>query len=520
MFGSHKLTDQEMFEQYYQETLNGGALTYVGCLLQRASKKFPQSTALIFNDISITYPQLYERAVAISKIVQAHNVQPRDRVLLMMHNSIDFYAAYYGIMQTGAVVAPLNTFLREKELAHIIKDAQPTLIIASSELSELFSKTELPSLPPILTEHDIAVQGSAQEAAAFEPVRLGLDEMAALLYTSGTTGFPKGVMLSSNNIMNNILQAVARFRPEANERLFAVLPLFHSFAQNTCVWAPLVIGSTVIVVAKIDRREILRALKHKPTVFLGVPALFGLMCLLKTAPLDSVKLFASGGDALPDKIRVAFSLIYRRRICSGYGLTETSPVVAAFLEDELSHTDTVGCPLYKMECSLRDEQGKEVPAGEIGELCVKGPNVMLGYYNAPEATANVLKDGWLATGDLAYFDAKGRIVIAGRIKDLIAHKGFKIYPPEVENVILMHPNVLRAGVIGVKDEFVGEIPVAYIQLKQDEPGIEQALKKLCDQNLAAYKIPRSFICSTQELPLTATGKVDKKVLRLRHHEGN
>jgi len=516
MFGSHA-TDQELFDQYRQEVLDGPELMYVGCLLSRAAQKFPAVTALICQDESITYQDLYRRACAVSKMLHAHGIKPKDRVLVMVNNSIEFYVAYYGVMQAGAVVAPLNVFLREKELAHIIKDSNPALIIASSELSELFQKTELP-LPPLLTETALTTQASDQEVTAFKTTQLPRDEMAVLLYTSGTTGFPKGVMLSSNNIITNVLQGAARFRPQAHERIFAVLPLFHSFAQNTCVWAPFVFGYTVIIVPKIERRTILKGLEHKPTVFLGVPALFGLMCLLKSASLDSVTMFASGGDAMPDKIRVLFSLIYRRRIGAGYGLTETSPVVAACLEDEIVRVDTVGRPLVGVTVSFRDEQGNERPQGEVGELWVKGPNVMLGYYNADEANKNVFSDGWFKTGDLAYMDAQGRIVIAGRIKDLIAHKGFKIYPPEVENVIMLYPNVLRVGVIGMKDNLMGEVPVAYVQVRQAEEGIEQKLKELCDKNLASYKIPRYFICSVDELPLTSTGKVDKKVLRQRVHD--
>ncbi|HZW61116.1 MAG TPA: AMP-binding protein, partial [Candidatus Babeliales bacterium] len=242
--------------------------------------------------------------------------------------------------------------------------------------------------------------------------------------------------------------------------------------------------------------------------------LYGLLALLKTAPLESVRLFLSGGDVLPDKIRSAFELIYRRKICSGYGLTETSPFVSGDITEETVITTNVGKPLIAIEASFRDENGQELPPNTIGQLWLKGPNIMRGYYNAPEMTAAVIKDGWLNTGDLAYQDAKGRIIITGRMKDIIKHKGFIIYPPEIENVIMTYPNVLQAAVVGKPDVQTGEIPIAFVQLRKDEPDIKKALHELCVKNLANYKVPREFICSTNPLPATATGKIDKKKLRL------
>src|SRR5581483_7734073 len=203
------------------------------------------------------------------------------------------------------------------------------------------------------------------------------------------------------------------------ERLLGVLPLFHSFAQNTCIWASLFYGVTIILVPKIERAYIMNALQHKPTVFLGVPALYGLLCLMKTAELDSIRLFVSGGDALPDKIRAGFSLLYRRKICNGYGLTETSPVISVNLENATAPTNNVGKPLHAIQCAIRDEAGNDLSVNTIGVIWVKGDNVMLGYYHAPEATGLVLKNGWFNTGDLGYKDSSGALVITGRQKDLI-----------------------------------------------------------------------------------------------------
>ncbi len=508
--------EQIIFDRARADVSKDGVLMYAGNLLKRAAHLYPDVPALIYQDTTMTYKELYHHACKLSKTLKERGVKPRDRVLVLIENSPLFYIAYYGAWQIGAVVAPLNTFLKEVELNHIIKDAAPVCILTSSEYVPLLEKVESASSIPILTESDIQPSQAADATCVLDhTVELGADEMSALLYTSGTTGVPKGVMLSSRNIMISLLQGFARLHITSHHRVFGVLPLFHAFAQAACVWGALFKGATVILVPKIERRHILAGLKHKPTIFLGVPALYGLMCLMKNAPLDSVEYFVSGGDALSDKIRAYFELLYRRKICNGYGLTETSPTLAVTMEDEIMPTSTIGLPLVGVSCSIRDEQGKEVAHGDIGELWVRGDNIMLGYYNAPEATSNVLKNGWFNTGDLVYLDEEGRLVIAGRTKDLISNKGFKIYPQEIENVLLSHPNVFQVGVVGKHDEQQGEIPVAFVQLRTDEPNIEQALRKLCSDHLASYKVPKLFICSTELLPTTATGKVDKKQLRKR-----
>lgn len=505
-------SEQELYDSLYKTVSRNMVLISPTQMLRRAAKLSPQTVALIFQDHHITYQQLFFRASALTRKIKEH-IRPGDRVLVSFENSPEFYVAYFAAWQAGAVVVPLNVFLKEREIAHILEDAQPALILTHSDRVGLFEGAGV-ALPPIFTQHEMKTAVTEADALREEEiVNRAPDELAALLYTSGTTGTPKGVMLSSANIITNVLQVIARIKLTENERVFAVLPLFHAFAQCACIWGAVFACATVILVARIDRRQIIKALENKPTVFLGVPALYGLMIMLRTAPLDSIKFFASGGDALPDKIRMGFELLYRRKICSGYGMTEASPVISWDLKDELEPTDTAGKPLIGIEISIRNEKGNEVQKGDIGEIWVKGDNVMMGYYNAPEVTEEVLKHGWLNTGDLGYLNSDGCIVITGRLKDLIKNKGFNIYPQEVENVITMHANVLRVGVIGVPDEAEGEIPVAYVQLRKEDAQAPQELEALCKRQLAAYKVPKAFYCSVDELPLTVTGKVDKKVLR-------
>jgi long-chain acyl-CoA synthetase len=507
-------TEITRFNVLRDSVSDGGAVLYVGRLLQRAARLFPNRIALIYHDIYITYQELYIRACKTSRMLHTLGVRPADKVTLFIENSIEFYVAYYGIWQLGAVVVPLNTFLRQAELAHILADASPVCIVTSAEYVSLFEEIGVP-LPPLVMidtlPKDSVMCGESDQHLfhALDP-----DAMAALLYTSGTTGMPKGVMLSSRAIMANILQSVLRLDFASDERVLGVLPLFHAFAQLACVWAPLFVGAAIIVVPKIERHFILEAFTKKPTIVLGVPALYGLFCLMRTVPFESVKYCVSGGDALSDKIRAYFALLYRRTIASGYGLTETAPVISFTLEDELMPTGTVGYPLCGITCSVRDDNGNEVLAGAIGELWVRGDNVMLGYHNDQVATDKVVRDGFFNTGDLVCFDDKGRLVITGRTKDLLINKGFNIYPQEIENVIMSHQNVLQVGVVGKKDEQVGDIPIAFVQLRTPDAHAAQQLKLICTQHLAAYKVPKMFVCDTKALPTTATGKVDKKQLRI------
>lgn len=507
--------ESTLFKQLYESILQpDGTVMPVGALLQRAAQKFPDSTALIYDNKPITFKQLFYQAVQCGLHLE-RTIKKNDRVLIFVENNPFFYVTYFATAQRGAVVVPLNTFLTEQELAHIIADSAPALIITSSAL--LSRVTSKAGDIPVITEKDVPLSDQlTEDLPSIAIPGHSDDEMAVLLYTSGTTGLPKGVMLSSKNIMTNVIQVIARVQITNQERVFGILPLFHSFAQNICIWSSFFLGCTVILLPKIDRRSIYAGLAQKPTVIVGVPALYGLFCLLKNLDFQNVKYFVSGGDALPDKIRAGFEIVYGRKICNGYGMTEASPVIAADLEDQLVPTSSIGRPMVHIDCTIRGDGNKPLPHYAIGEIWVKGDNVMLGYYNAPQATAAIIEDGWLKTGDLGYIDDAHRIIISGRAKDLIAHKGFKIYPQEIENVLMGHPLVINVGVIGAPQEDVGEIPIAYVQVKEVTDTLKHELRELCQRKLASYKVPRDFICTIDPLPVTTTNKVDKKVLRKNH----
>lgn len=508
------------FEHYLEILLSEENYQYAGSLLYFAANKYADRPALITDQEIVSFRQLYARAVGVTNKLKGMGVNPGDRVCIAFENSIEFYVAYYGAWQAGAVIIPLNTFLHEKEIQHILDDAQPVVVIASDQLAQ---KIQLISnhIPPLITGSQLATiqPASSYEIESLIVPKRAPDQIAALLYTSGTTGVPKGVMLTSRNILTNIAQGMACIDATSSDRIFGVLPLFHSFAQLACVWGNFFVGAAIIVVSKIDRKFILHGLHHQPTIVLGVPALYGLFCLMRSIKFGSVRYFISGGDAMPDKIRMGFELIYRRRICSGYGMTETSPLIAINFDDELCAPNTVGVPAPGILCSIRGDNNQEVPFGLKGILWVKGDNVMKGYYQDEQQTNAVLHDGWLNTGDCAYFDKAGRLVIYGRERDIIKNKGLIIYPQEIENIVMQHPAVIKVAIIGKKDESVGEIPVAFLSLREKVLGIEQQLKVLCTQHLAPYKIPRTFFV-LDDLPMTALGKIDKKKLRaeLKNHQ--
>ncbi len=520
-FNFFKRTNREKdsFDSVKRKFTKDGKLVYAGSILKLAYKKFADKIALVCDDEKINYDEFYFRSVLLSNKLKKLGIKPRDKVILYSGNSIDFHIAYFAIWQIGAIIVPLNIFLHEKELLYVVENSDATSIFVSSELKEkiekLKSEKQFEKIKTVLTDDDIDWKTPVSNNIEFETIDLDPEELCLILYTSGTTGKPKGVMLSSKNIMTNTLQNYARImstNKRETERFFSVLPLFHVFAQNTCLWTPVLIGSQIIVVKKIDRRSILKGLKKRPTLFFGFPALYGLLCLLKTAPLDSIRMFISGADAMPDKIRMAFSLIYGRKICAGYGLTEAAPVVSVNHDHESLATQFVGFTYVGIDCDIRNDDEKSLPKDQIGTLWIKGDNIMMGYYKADQETQKILKDGWLNTGDLGYINKQGYLAISGRSKDLIIHKGFNIYPQEIENVLLSHPAIYQAAVIGKDDPSSGQIPIAFLGVKGKNENLDGILRDLCSANLANYKIPRKFIC-LEKLPMSATGKIDKKQLQ-------
>lgn len=502
---------EKRFKTLQHDLSKNGVLLHPNRLLFRASRLWPDQPALTCEEKTVTFKQLALRVAFLAKKLKTEfGLQPGDRVLVLYENSIDFYIAYHAAWILGTIVAPLNIFLTEVELKHIINDSRPKLIITSPGLCEKIAvQTNTPQLCENLWE---LTKDAPVDSLDFEPISPQLTDCTLLLYTSGTTGLPKGVMLSGEAIVTNCIQGIANFNITKREKLFAPLPLFHSYMQNTNVWCALIIGAEVIIVPRISRPALIAGLAKKPTIILGIPQLFGLFCLMKNISFPKARILCSGGDALHPSIKMGFELRFNRRLINGFGLTETCPLVAANLVDVHAPTHSVGKPFLGITVEIRDEEERPVKQGIVGTIWVKGKNVMLGYYNAPEATAAVIKGEWLNTGDMGYLETDGSLVLAGREKDLIIHNGMKIYPQEIESILSQHPAVMMAAVVGKKKD-KNETPVAFVVPTQDHPEhLETILKNHCRQHLAAYKVPNIFYLKAS-LPLTATGKIDKKVLR-------
>ena len=504
--------EQKRYQAFEHELTNkDGTIMHINQALKNAARLWPHKIALISPTEQVTFRDLYARSCRLGIHLIEQGTKPKDLVLLWCPNDTAFYVAYFAILQIGAVVVPINTMLHAHEVAYIIKDSQAVHLITTKEKSDQLQKNNIDT-PPITDSKDWNQSSTGLKTSLNITIpKTGPDELTALLYTSGTKGQPKGVMLSSKNILTNVLQGVARLNPTHEERVCAILPLFHSFAQNSCVWTPILFGATVIVCPRIERKSLLWALGHKPTAFLGVPMLYGLMCKMLTLNLNSIRYFIAGGDILTDKIRAAFALIYGRKLINGYGLTETSPVIAIQDGTNMGSLGAVGSPCLGVEVSIRNQDGTPAPDSTVGNIWVKGENIMLGYYKAAQKTDAIIKNGWFNTGDTGRMTTNGKLVLAGRSKDLIINKGLNIYPQEIENVLQSHNNVLLAAVIGQIMEDGQELPIAFVQLANKQEEVEQTLRSLCKERLAPYKIPRS-VRVIRKMPLTASGKIDKKVL--------
>lgn len=520
------MSDFIRYNNLYYSLTQDNKLVHVGLLLKRAHDKYPNNCALICDDQKIDYKNLYYQSNFFAQELLKYNInqdkdQEIDRIIIIYQNSIEFYIAYFAIWTVGAIVVPINIFSTEQEIINIIDNANPKVLIIAEQFLEKFPKLNNLNIPIIsqikIEDYD---QKHEENYKKINIKERNIKDVAVILYTSGTTGNPKGVMLTSENIIINSIQGLSRFENSQNDRVYCPLPLFHSLPQNTIIWSTTIIGATAITTSKIDRHKIINNLSHNPTVIVAVPPIYGLFAKMKNLNLDSVRFFVSGGDVLSNKIRKYFELIYRRKLCNGYGLTETSPFISVDLDEYNQPTNTIGSPFWGISYQIRDENLNALDINQVGTLWVNGPNIMKGYYKNEAQTKEVIKNCWFNTGDLAYINQDGKIVIAGREKDLIKSKGIKIYPQEIENLLLTNDKVLQAAVIGKKNtsenknlESQEEYPIAFIATtEKDIDKLKNELINLTRENLATYKIPREIIIK-RELPLSPTGKIDKKTLR-------
>lgn len=463
-----------------------------------------------------TYARLQENIARYRSFLLQQGIGVGDRVGLFAKNSPEFLYSYFAVASVGAVVVPLNTQLVPREIAYILQDAQAKVLITMTKLPLEEELAAYPAAPTVrqLVMGEIFSHLERSDTPSVPPIT-GLSEetLCTIIYTSGTTGHPKGAMLSHKNLISNAQAFSEAFPHHSSDRVLCVLPMYHCFAWTVAVLTPLLNGCSIYLQENFALRETLTAIREEElTMVHGIPAMYKLFTQwAQKEDFMTVRLFVSGGSSLPREISQQFTEKTGSRIVEGYGLSEASPVVSLNPHDRVEYC-SVGKPRPGVAVRITDEQGQDLPVGEIGELLVQGPNVMLGYYNLPEATADTLRQGWLHTGDMAYMDSDGYLFIVDRLKDMIIASGENIYPREIEELLYAHPGIGEAAVIGIPDELRGTIVRAYVVPREGQTLDVRQVKRYLQPQLAAYKIPREIVV-TDNLPKNATGKILKKVLR-------
>jgi long-chain acyl-CoA synthetase len=513
-------------------------------ILDHAARMIPDRGAVTCGGRTVTYGELEQQSQRVAAALAAIGIAPGDHVALICPNLPWFPIAYYGILKAGAVVVPLNVLLKPREVAYHLKDSDARALIAfegTPELplgsiakaacdeagcSNLLLMTLAADAPSPVA--GVSTLGEAMRAAApgaFQTRRRRMDDTAVILYTSGTTGRPKGAELTHANMLLNAAATRDLFLPAmqggmAQEVVLITLPLFHSTAQTCQMNAGVLGGMRMVLLPRFDPATVLETMEREQTGFwTAVPTMYwALLQHVKNAGIDPrpiaahLKLCASGGAAMPLELMRNFEAVFGARILEGYGLSETAPVACFNQIFRPTKPGTVGQPIIGVEVQCVDDQERFVTDGRPGEIVIRGPNVMKGYYNRPEATEDAMLHGWFHTGDIGTIDAEGYVSIVDRKKDMIIRGGFNVYPREIEEVMGTHPAVSMVAVIGVPDERLGEDVKAFVVLKKDAVVTDLELIEWCREQMAAFKYPRSVEFRTA-LPISPTGKILKRELK-------
>jgi long-chain acyl-CoA synthetase len=500
--------------------------------LEESARRFPQKTCVIHEGARISFGEMNRRANRFAHgLREAAGVARGDRVGLLAKNSPAFIEALFGVLGLGAIVVPINVFLAPPEVAFILNDCGIKVLVVSSDFLPMVPalREQAPALEHVIaldgaapgagadgvTAHNALVEGRS-DADAGVPVEAGND--AIFLYTSGTTGTPKAAMLTHANFLGNCDSCRRAVQVVADDSFLLALPMFHSFSLTVNVLLPISVGCSIVLLESVRPLErVLGALvEHGPTIFAGVPALYAALCRTSLPPemLGRLKLrlCISGSAPLAEATLVEFEKRFPIPLIEGYGLSEAAPVVSLNPLDGTRKIGSIGLPLPDVKVRIFDDEDDEVPTGRPGELVVRGPNVMRGYYKRPEETAATLRRGWLHTGDIARMDEDGYLFILDRKKDLIISKGLNVYPREIEELLYQHPKVAEAAVIGRADKHLDEVPIAFVRLADGESLEPSELVEYLKPRLAAYKIPRRIRFVT-DFPRTAAGKILKRELK-------
>lgn len=471
--------------------------------------------AIIFKDKMTTYSELCANIDKWAAVLQSKGVQKGDKVGLFSKNCDDFVIAYFAVIKAGGVVVPFNFQLAPKEIAYIVKDTKMKIMLTKEnrEISGALADTGI-DWPLVQITFD--AMHTFIDVPELKMVNLKETDCCTIIYTSGTTGRPKGAMLSHKNLVVNTISTQKIIKCTDKDKIVTMLPMYHAFAWTTSVSAPLMGGALNVIVENFVPSEVVQLLiKHCVTLFIGVPAMLAL--LLKGVPpevMKNLRHVITGGAPLPRAVIDAFFDKFKVLPQEGYGLSEASPVCAVNPTGKVK-AGSIGVNLPDVELRIVDEQCKVVNKdGEVGELCVKGENIMLGYLNNLEETAKTIVNGWLHTGDMAYRDKDGYYFIVDRLKDLIISAGENIYPREIEEELMLHPDIAEASVVGVPDKLRGQCACAYIVLKPGSQMDKKAVRKYLLGRIATYKVPRECLF-VDSLPKNNTGKILKKALKER-----
>ena len=478
----------------------------------------PDTTSIKLDDFELSFAGLDQASARLAGVLRAKGIEPGDRVGLMLPNVPPFAIAYYGIARAGAVVVPMNVLLKRREVAFYLQNSGAKLLLAWHQFADEAQAGA----------DDAGVEHLSVEPAAFaellaeaEPLD-GVEpreaqDTAVLLYTSGTTGTPKGAELTHGNITSNIDAVLDLFEFESHDVIFGGLPLFHAFGQTCALNAGVAAGATLTLLPRFNPGAALEIIQRDGvTIFEGVPTMYtALLNHPERAEFDTatLRLCVSGGAALPVEVLRGFEAAFNCVILEGYGLSETSPVASFNHPDRPRKPGSIGTPIEGVEIKLVDEDGNEVPDGEVGEIAIRGPNVMKEYWERPDATAEVMRDGWFHTGDMATRDGDGFLFIVDRKKDMIIRGGYNVYPREIEEVLYEHPAVLEVAVVGLPHAEIGEEVGAAVVLREDAGVSAEDLRDHVKSQVAAYKYPR-HVWFLDELPKGPTGKILKREIEI------
>jgi long-chain acyl-CoA synthetase len=474
----------------------------------------PSQVAVYWGDAEFTYRHFEDQAAWLThRLCAGYGLRAGDRVGLWLRNQPEFISALFGVLGAGGVVVPINNFLKPDEVDYILSDGSIEVLITEAAMGEGLNRlvAARPGLRVVKVE-DFGARPADGVAWPGQARQVG--DLAVIIYTSGTTGHPKGAMLTHGNLGHNVASCRQVLEAVQLDRFALVLPMFHSFMLTVCILLPLAVGGSIVLVKSLHPpKNILHEIvRHGATVLPAIPQLFRALAHVPVPEGLSLRLCISGAAPLPLEILGEFSRRYPAPLIEGYGLSEASPVVSINPIRGGAKPGSIGLPIPGVEVSIRDENGTELACGQTGEVCVRGGNVMLGYWGRPEESAQALRDGWLYTGDIGHRDNDGFGYITDRKKDMLLVNGINVYPREIEEVLYRFPGVREAAVIGRPDPRKGEQPVAFVAMNDGQPLDEPALLHFLKQRLADYKVPRRVVV-LPNLPRNATGKVLKTSLR-------